>query len=183
MDDQTAKQLMQQIHEGDRGFDRIIEAHWGVIFRVSDRIVRNEADAEEVTLETFYKAREASYDPSVGSFQGWLCKIATRLALDVLRRRGRDAEAIRQAGGWARQTSVPPSSSPAYWEAFRDCLQGLSEVRKLVFLLSDVAGLEVEEISLILGLTVATVQARRSEARAQMKECMDNKGITMGDRT
>lgn len=182
MDDQTAKQLLQKTREADEAFDQIIEAYWSVVFRVSDRVVRNEADADEITLETFYRAREAEYDPGIGSFQGWLCKIATNLALDMLRRRGREARTIAEAGGWVRQPSLPAGTDAVFWEAFRSCLNGLTENQRITFLLSDIAGLSVEEISRILGLTEATVQVRRSEARTRMAKCMAEKGITMGDR-
>src|SRR5512142_148132 len=68
------------------------EAHYDRILRYVQSMVRDSAEAEDLTQETFlraYKERESLRES--GALVAWLYRIATHAALDKLRQRARRA--------------------------------------------------------------------------------------------
>ena len=80
--------LMLALRAGDSSaFDALFQRWSAPLLRYVDRMVRDPAAAEELVQETFlrlYRARER-YEPEA-RFSTWLYTIATRLALNELRR-------------------------------------------------------------------------------------------------
>lgn len=80
--------LMLALRAGDESaFDALFRRWSGPLLRYVDRMVRDAAAAEELVQESFlrlYRARER-YEPEA-RFSTWLYTIATRLALNELRR-------------------------------------------------------------------------------------------------
>jgi len=67
-------------------FENIFHEHWSAIHRFLSRMVIDPAEAEDITLETFYrlyKHRPDGQDDS--NMRGWLFKVATNLALQSIR--------------------------------------------------------------------------------------------------
>ncbi len=70
----------------DESFESIFHEYWNSVHRLLARMVFDPAEAEDLTLETFYrlyKYRPAQYE-SV-NIRGWLYKVATNLALQSIR--------------------------------------------------------------------------------------------------
>lgn len=80
-------QLMLRVREGDtQSFTLLLERHRGPVIHFLFRMVQNQAVAEELAQEVFlrvYKSRE-TYEPTA-KFTTWLYRIATHLALNVIR--------------------------------------------------------------------------------------------------
>lgn len=81
---------MLALRGGDStAFDALFQRHAGALLRYLERMVKSRAQAEELVQETFlrvYRARER-YEASA-RFSTWLYTIATRIALNELRRPG-----------------------------------------------------------------------------------------------
>lgn len=104
----AAGALMTRVAAGDEGaLASLYDAYAPMLFTVALRVVRAEADAEEVVLETFTQAwqRAASYDPARGSTFAWLVTICRTRALDLVRGRTRSARALERAT--AASTDAP----------------------------------------------------------------------------
>ncbi len=70
----------------DEAFEAIFHEHWSSIHRFITRMVSDPSEAEDLTLETFfrlYKHNPAQQDES--NTRGWLYKVATNLALQSIR--------------------------------------------------------------------------------------------------
>jgi len=96
----AAGALMTRVAAGDEAaLTSLYDAYAPMLFTVALRVVRAEADAEEVVLETFTQAwqRAASYDPQRGSAFAWLVTICRTRALDLVRGRTRSARALERA--------------------------------------------------------------------------------------
>ena len=79
------------------------------IYRYVLGMVRNPAEAEELTQETFlraYRRRDSLRDPN--AVRGWFYRIATHVCLDRLRRRALDVS--------LDQAETTPSDSPSAQE-------------------------------------------------------------------
>ena len=85
------QRLVSRCQAGDQAsFAELVERHKAVVFSLVNRLVRNQADAEDVAQETFLKAYlNIKRFRGECSFRNWLCRIATRLSIDHLRAKRR----------------------------------------------------------------------------------------------
>jgi len=66
----------------------LVERHSRSVFRVAFRITENEADAEEVVQESFFRGYSKLEDfDARANFRTWIYRIAMNCALDVLNKR------------------------------------------------------------------------------------------------
>jgi RNA polymerase sigma-70 factor (ECF subfamily) len=102
--------LIARVAAGDEAaLAALYDAYAPVLYTVALRVVRAEADAEEVVLETFTQLwRDAArFDPARGSAFAWLMTICRTRALDRVRARTRGARALERA------TSAHGDEAPA----------------------------------------------------------------------
>jgi RNA polymerase sigma-70 factor (ECF subfamily) len=79
--------LMLQVREGDEtSFRILVEKHRSAVVHFLYRMVQNQAIAEELGQEVFFRVyrSRATYEPAA-KFTTWLFRIATHLALNWLR--------------------------------------------------------------------------------------------------
>lgn len=159
--------LVEAIRAGDVArFAEVVERHdrrvRAVIVGCS---VREAADVEDLVQKAFYLAfRGLGRLRSGEKLEAWLVRIATRCALEHLRRGGREE---RLAG--TKPAGAPAERSPlgAAWiweevdaldEAFRDMLRLRYE-----------GGMSYAEIARAKGVPVSTVRGRLYEARRALR--------------
>lgn len=103
---------MKQLRDGDQALRELYKRYSGLVYSLARAIVDNDADAEEVVLDTFMKVwREAGrFDPARGSVRSWITTIARSRALDRIRSRKRHRKALeRSAATNQHGLSVPLS--------------------------------------------------------------------------
>jgi len=79
--------LRRRFHTGDpAAFEALARPHLDLLYTLCLRMVRAEAEAEDLAQETLIRAlgRHRQYDPS-RAFRPWLMTIATNLCRDRLR--------------------------------------------------------------------------------------------------
>ncbi len=141
------------------------------------RIVRNEADAQDLTQETFIKAlqRQDQLKDELKAAH-WLSRIATNTALDFLRRHGRVAhcelEPEMRMSGDSPEQSVLRSEHQEY---LADGLRLLSPRERAALLLRDVEGLPAEEVAKRLDCSKATVRSHIANARTKFRRYMERR--------
>jgi RNA polymerase sigma factor (sigma-70 family) len=89
MPDSSDDALMQSVarNEGD-AFRTLMQRHRSWVFSLLVAIVRNQQDAEDLTQEVFWRARQhAGKYISQGEFASWLKRIAINAATDFLRKK------------------------------------------------------------------------------------------------
>jgi RNA polymerase sigma factor (sigma-70 family) len=89
----TRRTLLHRLQNLDdrAGWQEFFEIYWRLIYAVAKRSGLDEFEAEEAVQETIItvarKIPEFRYDPSIGSFRGWLLTIARWRIADQFRKR------------------------------------------------------------------------------------------------
>ena len=85
------------------------EIYWKLIYGVAIKSGLTDVEAQEVVQETVIavskKMPEFNYDPSVGSFKGWLLHMTRWRINDQFRKRRHEAARLPQDGGSTTRTS------------------------------------------------------------------------------
>ena len=149
-------------------FDDLMKRYKGQIYAYLLRSVKNYEDAEELTIEVFFKAYRAldNWKPQA-RFSTWLYKIAHNLSIDFHRAKSRRQTYSLDDEEFAldEPTAVDMWSNPE-WEieekdrhrVIREAIDQLSPKQKEVFLLNRYQGLQIKEITEVLGMAEGTVK-------------------------
>jgi len=155
--------------------------HYPRIYRYVLSLVRDRAEAEDLTQETFLRAHrqhESLRDPVAAV--PWLYSIATRVCLDRLRQRARRAQ---RESPLDPETQSPPDPAPtAQLRVEQDemsiCVQSyvaeLSDSYRAVVLLHDVHGLTCPQIAKLLGDSPGAVKVRLHRARKRLQSALES---------
>ena len=83
------RELVSRCLSGDwSAFEALVSEHQGFVYGLAYRLVGNHQDADSVVQDAFFKAyRGLTGFDGRACFKTWLCRIAVRTSLDVLRRR------------------------------------------------------------------------------------------------
>lgn len=156
--------------------ERIWVEHRGRAFGVAYRLLGTVADAEDVTQDTFRQLLEADLN-AVDDVAGWLVTVASRRALDRLRRHEHSRRAY--VGPWLPEPLLDaPDADPADRVVLDDqvsmalliVLDRLSVGERVCFVLHDVFGLGFPEIAGILGRTPASCRQLASRGRRRVAD-------------
>jgi RNA polymerase sigma-70 factor, ECF subfamily len=183
---------VERARSGDRdAFDRLVRAHLPRVWKVVWRVLRHEADTEDVVQETFLAAwRSLANFRGEAAFSTWLHRIAVSRALNHLDRAG---ERLRRASdpldavpdGEAGRTApaellAHPDPTPLRALEARErmrrlarCLELLPAPWRAVLALRDGEGMAYEEIASVLGVALGTVRSRLARSRIALKRCVE----------
>ncbi|MGM0375771.1 MAG: RNA polymerase sigma factor [Bacteroidota bacterium] len=89
MKTQDDKHIIKQVQKGDVAiYAVLVDKYKHMVFTLAMQIVKNEADAEEVAQDAFFKAYKALANfEGRSSFSTWIYSIAYREAISKLRKR------------------------------------------------------------------------------------------------
>jgi RNA polymerase sigma-70 factor (ECF subfamily) len=166
-------------------FDLVLTQLSGSIQRLVRTMVRDRAQAEEVTQEVLFEIWRSAvrYDSRKGSATAWVLTIARRRAIDrarsmtarsVRERRTRVAAMPRDAVSWDQVSEAVEAALDR--EQLRHCLDKLSDPQLQSVVLAFYGGYTHAEIATLLGLPLGTVKARIRGALARLRACMQASG-------
>jgi RNA polymerase sigma-70 factor (ECF subfamily) len=158
-----------------REFEERLAECGPLAYRVARGVLRNDADAEDVTQEALLRAyRRFDGLRDAQKFRGWLVRITFRLALDRARsskrREIRETEWARPAMRPAPRTAEDLASSSEFQVYFDRAMEELPEKLRLVLLLAAMEGHTLEEVAAMLTLPVGTVKSRLFVGRKKLAE-------------
>jgi RNA polymerase sigma-70 factor (ECF subfamily) len=149
------------------------------VLRYARRLVRDPAEAEDLTQETFlraHRARGALRDRQ--ALLAWLYRTATRLRVDRLRQRARrpvEPEAVLEAAD--PPDTAPPLQQLVEQDEMSACVRGyvadLPDDYRAALLLHELEELTGAEIAELLGVSLPTVKIRLHRARAKLRAALE----------
>lgn len=166
-------ELIALAQQGDHAaYGALVRAHQDRIYRHLLNLTGSREDALELSQEVFIKAWEALADwRPEARFHTWVYRIASNVALDVLRRR-KVVQFVALADDYDAPADQP---GPEAQLQARQQLQGLEAAlarlpadQREIMLLREVEGLGYEELAATLAIDVGTVKSRLSRARAAL---------------
>jgi RNA polymerase sigma-70 factor (ECF subfamily) len=175
--------LMGRYAAGDAAaFECLYRRHEMRTWRYIERHVGNRATADELMQEVWFAvAREAPRYHASARFTTWLFTIARNRIIDWTRTR-RPQTSLEALGGEAAtvvQLRTDPSSEPLaaavaaeQWSALARALAQLPAEQRDAFLMHIEAGLTVEEIAQIAGVSFETSKSRLRYARMKLRDLL-----------
>lgn len=135
-------------------FESIFLEHWSRLYRIIFRVVGDQAEAEDIALETFW--RLWTHNPPQKNLGGWLYRVAINLGYNALRSRQR--RAVYEERSRPDQDSDPEAQveSDEQRSRVRQILKGMP-TRDSQLLILKHSGLSYKEIAETLGVSVNSV--------------------------
>lgn len=180
--------LVDRFKGGDStAFDQLVTRYWARIYAMTNQLLRNQQDAEEVTQDAFIRAhRGLSSFRGDSAFSTWLYQIATNLARNrywYWWRRKRDKSisfdapvsgdnetTLAELIPTEQETPEDATVTQEFVNRVSECMELLNEKHREILILRNVQNLSYEEIAEILGISVGTVKSRIARARESLRE-------------
>ena len=186
------RDLVDRAKGGDNvAFGQLVRRHQPRIHRLAVHMLRDRAEAEDVTQETFIRAYQA-----LARFDGrsepytWFYRITVNLSLNTIRARktarsGADADDPRLDAVLSEKGSGPasdPRGQASRKEVYFTLCEGidkLSETLRTTLILVCIDGRSHEDAAQILGAPEGTIAWRVHEARRKLREFLSERGFDL----
>lgn len=174
--------VMRQVAQGDKdAFAELYDALVPMVFGIVIRVVRNQAQAEEVAQEAMIDLwrQAARYRGDLGPVTAWAATIAHRRAVD--RVRSVQAATDREHAQAAREHRTAYDDVAEQVETrleseqVRRCLRGLTELQRQAVTLAYYQGLTYREVAETLSTPLSTIKTRMRDGLIRLRDCM---GVT-----
>lgn len=180
--------LVRMASNGDLdAFNQLVLHYQNLAYNHAYALLGDSDSAEDATQESFIKAFQAMNRYRGGSFRGWLLKIVTNSAYDILRRSHRhpnlplfptdeNGDEIESAP-WLIDPEASVQDAVEQNDLSMDIYKMLDELPpayRSVLTLIDINELDYVEAAEALKVPIGTVKSRLARARMQMKKKLQN---------
>lgn len=165
-------------------FETLVTRYRGRVYGMIMNMLGNDADARDLTQDTFIKAwRKLPEFERRSQFFTWVYRIATNTVIDWIRRKKFRGPEFNEELGNVPAAGAPtaPRQTPAPDHALvnqeiggriREALEKLSPEHRAVILLKEIDGLSYQEIADTVGCAIGTVMSRLFNARKRLQEML-----------
>ena len=176
------KELVFRVLRGEKPlFGVLVEKYQKVVYAVAFSYLHNAEDSKDLAQDVFVKA----YDQldtlkDTRKFGPWVCKIASRLAIDRLRVQKKNVQ-LPELGPMEETMTYNPAGSMTAQEReelifkltrMRELILQLPDYYRVAFILKYMEGLSNKEIARFLEVPITTVEGRLHKAREFLREKM-----------
>lgn len=195
-DREIDQQLVERAQAGDKkAFELLVIKYQRKVGRLLSRIIRDQAEVEDVAQESFIKAYRALANfRGDSAFYTWLYRISVNTAKNYLISQGRraptstefdveEAEGFEDASG-LRDIATPDAElmSKQIGAIVNKTIDALPEELKTAITLREIDGMSYEEIAQIMECPIGTVRSRIFRAREAVALQLRPQLGTMRDR-
>lgn len=173
------KEIVAGCQNGSIGFRELMyKSFYGYVMGVVLRYVSNQDDAQELVNDSFIKIFKhiasfqsvaSSDDAYSKSFKGWIAKIASRTAIDHLRKE-RKSFLTDELEKTNYQLTQAPAANEIGVKEIMLLLSRLPQTHRLVFNLYEVEGFSHEEIAQLLKIPASSSRVFLGRAKNKLRE-------------
>ncbi|WP_025918085.1 RNA polymerase sigma factor RpoE [Herminiimonas sp. CN] len=178
------KRLVERVQHGDKkAFELLFSKYQRKLMRLVSRLVRDQAEAEDVVQEAFIKAyRALPQFRGDSAFYTWLYRIGINTAKNYLVTQGRRAPTSTDAdvdeaetfddGEHLRDINTPESmlATKQIAQTVNSAMEALPEELRVAISLREIDGLSYDEIADLMDCPIGTVRSRIFRAREAIAE-------------
>jgi len=181
-------QLIKEAKEGKQeAFSKLFNNYYGLVFTTAFKILKNYADAQDLTMITFEKAFSnkvmKKYEP-ITSYASWLIKIATNKSIDFLKEKKYqykpkcfvEIESVNDIIYYA-QNIEEKIIDKEKWKETKKIIKKLPPVFKEILILRFKQELKCKEIANELNISINTVIGRIRYLRKNMRRELKNRNV------
>ena len=173
--------LVIQVARGSSAaLEVLYDRYASTVLGISVRIIGDQALAEDILQETFWRVWQsaATYQSQLGSFSGWLFRIARNLAIDAYRRRNvRPQVVVGTEGSDPILDKTPDPEMDVQEQAqsmlkhrqVRKALESLPAVQRQVIEMAYFYGMTRQEIAEATGEALGTIHTRARLALQKLR--------------
>src|SRR6266498_2078082 len=171
--------LLAQRPRSDRAFERMYKRHVGAVYRYALAVMRNPADAEDVTQTTFLNAYRSYTEKGnrPEKPQNWLIAIAHNVCRQRFRQSARRPAEVSFEDDIA--DSIPDDDTPT-GDDIRRALGHLAFNQRAALVMRELEGRSYVEIAEILELSTSAVETLIFRARRALREQLEG-SLTCGE--
>jgi RNA polymerase sigma-70 factor, ECF subfamily len=173
------EQIEKAVNGDLHAFRSLVEKYQRFALSLAYRFVGSVDDAEDITQEAFVRlwTHLSKYRPEI-KLTTWLYKIITNLCLDFLKsKQSKNRHRMENIYDHAGISEPTTADHLLMSEELKSGILKLAEVltpkQKAVFLLRDVEGLSVEEVTETLSMSAGNVKSNLYYARLKMSELIN----------
>jgi RNA polymerase sigma-70 factor (ECF subfamily) len=166
-------------------FNQLVLHYQSLAYNIAYRIMGDADASADATQDGFLKAYQRLHQYRGGSFKAWLLRIITNTCYDALRARQRrptvslepetDDDTDAEHDGRLLDPAERPDAYVLRQEmaaVIHAAILKLPPDQRLTLVLSDIEGLDYNEIAEATGAALGTVKSRLSRARARVRDLL-----------
>ena len=176
--------LVVRAQQGDKkAFGLLVEKYHRKLGRLLGRMIRDQAEVEDVVQESFIKAYRALPNfRGDSAFYTWLYRIGINTAKNYLVSQGRRPQVMQEVeiedvenfdSGYEMRTTDTPETAlmtKQIAQTVNDTVANLPEELRTAITLREIEGLSYEEIATLMQCPIGTVRSRIFRARETISE-------------
>ncbi len=185
--------LVERAQAGDKkAFGMLVEKYHRKLGRLLSRMIRDQAEVEDIVQESFIKAYRALHNfRGDSAFYTWLYRIGINTAKNYLVSQGRRPQVLQDVeiedvenfedGNEMRTMETPETAlmTKEIAQTVNDTVASLPEELRTAITLREMEGMSYEEIADVMQCPIGTVRSRIFRARetiaAKLKPLLDTK--------
>lgn len=178
--DNITYELLTRLKNGDMlAFDRVYELYSHKLFSFVFKILKNEAEADDIVQEVFVKIWESRHNlEDYKLLNSYIFTIAYNNSIDLIRKRISNTKYLEHLKNSAIINVTPTIISQIEFNELNikveKLIANLPERQKQVYLLHREEGLTYPEIAKQLGISKNTVENHMVKALKYLRQNMDN---------
>jgi len=156
----------------NKGFKRLYDSTFQVLFRVAFRVTNSREAAEDLCQESFFRLYEKNMVfPNPEEAKYWLIRVVKNAALNYAKRKDRERRAYQRAfreDHRQEETGEGLLVKKETSEEIQTALDKLPENLRIVLILKEYAEMNYKEIGRVLGISEGNVKVRVFRARERL---------------
>ena len=164
-------------------FEKLVSPHFNNLYKLAYRLTGQRDNAEDLVQDLLLKIYPRLEEiQGIDKLAAWLSRVLYRLFIDQYRQQQRSPINLMSDEDVIYDTHASNMAGPAdvanaelTQELINSALEQLNEDRRILIMLHDVEGYNLQEINDMTGIPVGTIKSRLSRARNKLRKIIQTR--------